>query len=72
MVTNAGSDSAILSKTTRSRGRKKQGPFLRVKAGAAVVPIYQTESKGRVRYTRRLYRDGWSERKVFNGLDDAK
>jgi hypothetical protein len=72
LVTNVGSDSAILSKTKRSRGRKKQGPFLKVKAGSAVVPIYQTESKGRVRYTLSFYRDGRRERKVFNSLEDAK
>jgi hypothetical protein len=72
LVTNAGSDSAIRSKTKRSRGRKKQGPFLRVKAGSAVVSIYQTESKGRVRYTLSFYRDGRRERKVFNSLEDAK
>ena len=72
LVTNAGSDSAIRSKTRRSRGRKKQGPFLKVKAGSAVVPIYQTESKGRVRYTLSFYRDGRRERKVFNTLEDTK
>ena len=72
LVTNVGSDSAIRLKTKRSRGRKKQGPFLRVKAGSAVVPIYQTESKGRVRYTLSFYRDGRRERKVFNSLEDAK
>ncbi len=72
MVTNGGSDSAIRSKTKRSRGRKKQGPLLKVKAGSAVVPIYQTESKGRVRYTLSFYRDGRRERKVFNTLEDAK
>ena len=72
LVTNAGSDSAIRSKTKRSRGRKKQGPFLKVKAGSAVVPIYQTQSKGRVRYTLSFYRDGRRQRKVFNALDEAK
>jgi hypothetical protein len=37
---------------TAPKGRaKKAGPFLKVKSGSAVVPIYRTESKGRVRYT---------------------
>lgn len=72
LVTNDGSDSAIRSKTKRPRGRKKQGPFLKVKAGSAVVPIYKTESKGRVRYTLSFYRDGRRERKVFNSSEDAK
>jgi hypothetical protein len=72
LVTNDGSDSAIRSKTKRSRGRKKQVPFLKVKAGSAVVPIYQPESKGWVRYTLSFYRDGRRERKVFNSLEDAK
>ena len=72
LVTNVGSDSAIRSKTMRSRGRKKQGPFLKVKAGSAVVPIYQTESKGRVRYTLSFYRDERRMRKVFTNLECAK
>jgi integrase len=37
-----------------------------------MVPIYQTESKGRVRYTLSFYRDGRRERKVFNSPEDAK
>ncbi len=37
-----------------------------------MVPIYQTESKGRVRYTLSFYRDGRRERKVFNTLEDTK
>jgi integrase len=72
LVTNTGSDSAIRSKTRRSRGRKKQGPFQKVKIGSAVVLIYKTESKGRVRFTLSFYRDGRRERKVFNSLEDAK
>ena len=48
MVTNVGSDSVVRAEIRRSRGRKKQGPFLKVKAGSAVVPIYQTESKNRL------------------------
>ncbi|MEY3898115.1 MAG: hypothetical protein RLZZ214_3636 [Verrucomicrobiota bacterium] len=72
LVTNDGSDSAIRSKTKRFRGRKKQGPFLKVKAGSAVVPIYQTESKGRVRYTLSFYRDGRRERKAFSSPEEAK
>jgi hypothetical protein len=72
MVTNAGSDSAIRSITKRSRGRKKQGPFLKVKAGSAVVPIYQTQSNGRVRYTLSFYRDERRMRKVFTNLECAK
>ena len=53
-------------------GAKKPGPFLKVKAGSAVVPIYRTESKGRVRYTLSFYRDGRRQRKVFAGLEEAK
>ncbi|TAE86343.1 MAG: hypothetical protein EAZ82_11240, partial [Verrucomicrobia bacterium] len=51
MVTNADSERAKRSKS-RSRARSnKQGPFLKVKSGSAMVPIYRTESRGRVRYT---------------------
>ena len=65
MVTKAGPQGP---KTTRKRG----GAFLKVKAGSAVVPIYRTESKGRVRFTLSFYRDGRRERKVFTNLDAAK
>jgi integrase len=54
------------------RRSKKAGPFLKVKAGSAVVPIYRTESKGRVRFTLSFYRDGRRMRKMFNTLEDAK
>lgn len=40
MVTNAGSESATRSKSTRSKRAKKPGPFLKVKFGSASVPIY--------------------------------
>jgi integrase len=72
MATNAGSDSTTRSKTRRSRGGKKQGPFLKVKAGSSVVPIYRTESNGRVRFTLSFYRDGRRMRKMFNTIEDAK
>ncbi len=55
------------------KGRsKKAGPFLKVKAGSAVVPIYRTESKGRVRFTLSFYRDGRRMRKMFNTVEAAK
>lgn len=55
------------------KGRTKNaGPFLKVKAGSAVVPIYRTESKGRVRFTLSFYRDGRRMRKMFNSVEDAK
>ena len=65
MATNSGD----ASPTVRN---KKAGPFHKVKAGSAVVPIYRTESKGRVRFTLSFYRDGRRMRKMFNSLDDAK
>jgi integrase len=37
-----------------------------------VVPIYRTESKGRVRYTLSIYRDGRRLRKIYNDLESAK
>jgi integrase len=51
---------------------KKASPFHKVKFGSAVVPIYRTKSKGRVRFTVSFYRDGRRRRKMFNGLDEAK
>ncbi len=65
MATNVG--------TTAPKGRaKKVGPFLKVKSGSAVVPIYRTESKGRIRYTLSFYRDGRRMRKMFSSIDEAK
>ena len=52
--------------------RKKACPFLKVKAGSAVVPIYRTACKGRVRFTLSFYRDGRRMRKMFNDLESAK
>ncbi len=52
--------------------RKKACPFLKVKAGSAVVPIYRTACKGRLRYTLSFYRDGRRMRKMFNDLESAK
>ena len=72
MVTNVGSASAVRSKTRGSKGRKKKGPFLKVKSGSAMVPIYRTETKGRVRYMLSFYRDDRRLRKVFTSLDCAK
>ena len=72
MATNVGSASATRSKTKGSKSRNKQGPFLKVKSGSSVVPIYRTESKGRVRFTVSFYRDGRRMRKMFNDLESAK
>ena len=52
--------------------RKKAAPFLKVKAGSAVVPIYRTACKGRVRFTLSFYRNGRRMRKMFNDLESAK
>ncbi len=37
-----------------------------------MVPIYRTESKGRVRYTLSFYRNGRRMRKMFSNIDEAK
>ena len=71
MATNAGFHSANRSKTKRSKRHKKQGPFLKVKAGSAVVPIYRSESGKRVRFTLSFYQDGRRVRKMFSDLDEA-
>jgi hypothetical protein len=43
-----------------------------VKFGSAVVPIYRTESKGRVRFTLCYHRDGKRLRQIFQDLAAAK
>jgi integrase len=72
LVTNAGSGSAISSKSGRSRKRKKRGPECVVKFGSATVPVYRMDSGGRQRFTIAYYRDGKRLRQVFSSLDDAK
>lgn len=65
MATNEGS-------TSPKQRVKKAGPYHKVKSGSAVVPIYRTVSKGRIRYTLSFYRDGRRMRKMFNDLESAK
>ena len=55
-----------------ARSRKKQGPYLKVKFGSAVVPIYRTIANERTRFTLSFYRYGRRERKTFSCLDEAK
>jgi site-specific recombinase XerD len=61
----------LLAKTSKVGGRKT-GPYAKVKAGSAVVPIYQSKSGDRVRYAVSFYRDGKRLRKMFSTLDEAK
>jgi len=63
LVTNGGSGRAKRSKSRSRATSKKQGPFQKVKFGSAVVPIYRTESRGRVRFTLSFYRDGRGTRR---------
>jgi integrase len=58
-------------KSSKARGRKS-GPHAKVKAGSAVVPIYQSKSGDRIRYAVSFYRDGKRLRKMFATLDEAK
>jgi hypothetical protein len=86
LVTNAGSGVVNRKKITgcddgkgaksvrksRSGKQRKPGPVATVKSGSTGVPIYQSESKGRVRFTLSFYRDGRRVRKVFGTLEAAK
>ena len=54
------------------KGTGKRGPCANVKFGSAVVPIYRTESKGRVRFTLCYHRDGKRLRQIFQDLAAAK
>jgi integrase len=72
-MNEAGDKMATNRGETLSKGRRKKAvPFLKVKAGSAVVPIYRTACKGRLRYTLSFYRDGRRMRKMFNDLESAK
>ena len=48
------------------------GPWAIVKSGSAVVPIYRTESRGRVRFTLCYHRGGKRLRQIFRDLAAAK
>jgi hypothetical protein len=50
LVTNVGNGSAIRSKSTSCKRRKKRDPALVVKSGSASVPVYRLDSGGRVRF----------------------
>ena len=72
-MNEAGDKMATNRGATLPKGRRKKAcPFLKVKAGSAVVPIYRTVCKGRLRYTLSFYRDGRRMRKMFNDLESAK
>jgi hypothetical protein len=72
LVTNAEIASASLAKSKHSKGRKKRGAFAEVKFGSAVVPIYRTQSNGRVRYMLSYHREGRRERMIFSQMATAK
>ena len=65
----------MVTKSKRKRAipcGSKAGAFLKVKSGSATVPIYRTESKGRIRFALSFYREGRRERKIFTSLEAAK
>jgi integrase len=86
MVTNGGSEDATFcksaacknaksvsrAKNARTNRARKPGPVTTVKFGSASVPVYRSESKGRIRFMLCSYRDGKRIRKIFNSLDEAK
>lgn len=59
MATKSGSGST-------ARSGRKQGPYLKVIFGSAVVSIYRTVANGRTRFILSFYRDGRRERKILN------
>jgi len=60
------------AKTAKTNRARKPGPIATVKFGSASVPVYRSESKGRIRFMLSSYRDGKRIRKIFNSLDEAK
>ena len=86
LVTNGGSEAATSSKSAtckneqsvgraknaRTHGARKPGPIATVKFGSASVPVYRSESEGRIRFMLCSDRDGKRIRKIFNSLDEAK
>ena len=47
----------------------RTGPVTTVRFGSASVPIYRSQSRGRVRYTLSCSRDGKRLRQVFTSLE---
>ncbi len=56
----------------RTRKKSQPGPCATVKFGSATVPIYRSESKGRIRFTLCYHRDGKRLRQAFSDLAAAK
>ena len=73
---NAAGDQVVTNGngTSNPRPRKdgKKGPHATVKFGSVSVPIYRSDSKGRVRYFISHYRDGKRMRQAFTDLAAAK
>ena len=86
LVTNAGNEvvsrtetagcddskSGKAAKSTRTHKPRKPGPIATVRFGSATVPVYRSESNGRIRFIVCSDRDGKRLRKIFNSLEAAK
>ncbi len=72
MVTNRRSACATRSGSKGSKGKKRPGPVAVVKFGSSSLPVYQSDSGGRVRFCIAYYRDGKRLRQVFTTLEAAK
>jgi len=71
-VDSEGGKSVRAPKVRKSGKSRKPGPVATVKFGSASVPVYRSESRGRVRFMVCSYRDGKRLRKIFNCLNEAK
>jgi hypothetical protein len=58
--------------TAGSKPPSRKKPFLQVKHGSAVVPIYGGTVMNRTRYTVAFYLNQRRRRRTFASLDDAR
>jgi integrase len=72
LVTNQKNNANSPVKTRVSQRKKKRGPHILVKFGSATVPVYRSDSGGRIRFVISHYRHGKRLRKSFTTLEAAK
>jgi integrase len=71
-VTNQKNNANFPVKSRVPARKKKRGPHILVKFGSATVPVYRSDSGGRIRYVISHYRHGKRLRKSFTTLETAK
>ena len=72
LVTNQKNNANFPVKSRVPARKKKRSPHILVKFGSATVPVYRSDSGGRIRFVISHYRHGKRLRKSFTTLEAAK